>query len=373
MRYIIQFQINLFALFVLLALLVMLKLQSLILFNSKRLLLAIIVMSLLSVIMEPLSWMADNVASPFMYVLNYLSNFLLVLLSPVISGMFASYIDLKLFNNWQRVKRRWFYQQPALLVLLLLVVNFFYPIYFSIDGQTNHYHKGMFSLLNYVLVFTIYLILFVLIAWNPHKQDNRLVGVVFFFLLIPILGMVIQRFSDSRLNFSWTTVSLAILIAYTFLETTPGERDFLTALYSRSIYDRYVASLIAQGKAFRVLMIDLNNFKMINDVHGHQAGDYVLKEFSKILKKVFAFERMVARLAGDEFLVVIEGEPLTEEHFINQIKGNCLVHDSALMQGLRFSYGLESYLGSCTFDELYAKVDAKMYRHKQDMKRVGSN
>lgn len=369
MEYVIQFQINIFALFVLFSLLVILKLQAGILFNSKKLLLILIITSIVSIIMEPLSWIVDGIASPPMYILNYLSNSLLVLLSLVISGWFASYIDLKLFGNWQRIQRRWFYQQPSLLVLILLVFNFFVPIYFSIDRHTNQFEQKQFVLFNYALVIAIYLVLFVVILQNPNRMEMKLVRTVFLFLLIPIAGMIVQHL-NKYLNFSWTTTSLAILIAYTFLETTPGEKDFLTDLYSRMIYDRYVSSLIAQGKTFRVMMIDLNNFKAINDSQGHQCGDFVLREFSKILKKVFASERLVARLAGDEFLVVIEHEAMQEQRFINQMVGYCLSHERTVMQTLRFGYGIERFTVGMTFDELYTKVDAKMYTHKQNMKRT---
>ncbi len=57
-------------------------------------------------------------------------------------------------------------------------------------------------------------------------------------------------------------------------------------------------------------MLDLNDFKPINDKFGHQVGDHALIAFAWAMKKTFASEKMVARYAGDEFLVVTH--PMTQ-------------------------------------------------------------
>ncbi len=353
----------------LIALLLIIRQQSNIIFPSKRLLKIIINVTIISIIMEPLSWIFDDIPTTVGFILNHISNALLVLLSPVLVGLFASYIDLKLNNSWKRLVRRRFYQLPAAVVGLLLLVNLFFPIFFYIDRQSNVFHQLPFQMAIMALVAVVYIILFTAVIRARKRSETRLIRVVIIFLAVPIAGMVIQLV-NYHLNFSWTTISIAILIAYSYLESTPGEKDFLTDLYSRSIYDRYVSVLTARSIPFRLMMIDLNDFKAINDREGHLAGDVVLKHFSAILKRVFSREHMVARLAGDEFIIVIESDPFHEDAVIDQIIHACKNHESPLMQNLRFSYGLESYRDGMTFDEIYMRVDEKMYTHKQEMKRT---
>ncbi len=370
-EYIEQFQINIYAVIMLTALLIIIKGQSQIVFPSKRLLKWIIAATILSIVMEPLTWIFDDMPTGTGFLLNHLTNALLVLLAPVIAGLFAAYIDLKLNNDWNRLRRRLFYQGPTTAMAVLLLVNLAFPLFFFIDPDLNHYVQLPFHLFTYMLVLAIYLTTG---ALTFHARDRIETGVyrtVFIFLFLPIIGMAVQAV-NLRLNFSWTTVGIAILIVYTFLESSAGEKDFLTGLYSRSIYDRYVSTLIAQRTPFRLMMIDLNDFKGINDEHGHLSGDLVLREFSRILQQVFGREQMVARLAGDEFIVVIEHTQEEEEDIPARITSACRVHHHRLIQHLCFGYGLETYVSGMSYDELYTRVDEKMYRRKKEMKSLSS-
>ncbi|MBN2859946.1 MAG: GGDEF domain-containing protein [Sphaerochaetaceae bacterium] len=368
MKFIEQFQINIYAVIMLAALLIIIKGQSQIVFQSKRLLTWIIAATLLSIVTEPLSWIFDGTPTGIGFVLNHIANALLVLLAPVIAGLFAAYIDLKINNDWRRLQKRYFYQIAALIVAILLLINLAFPLYFTIDPAQNHYEQLMFHLFNHILVVLIYLTILALTFRARDRIETNVYRTVFAFLFIPIIGMAVQAV-NIHLNFSWTTVGIAILIAYTFLESSAGEKDFLTGIYSRSIYDRYVSTLISQHVSFRLMMTDLNDFKGINDEHGHLAGDLVLKEFSRILLHVFDGERMVARLAGDEFIIVIEHGETKEEDIIAQITAACTAHHDPLIQNLRFSYGLEMFTPGMPYDELYTRVDEKMYRQKKEMKR----
>ena len=55
-----------------------------------------------------------------------------------------------------------------------------------------------------------------------------------------------------------------------------------------------------------VMFLDLDDFKLINDTHGHAAGDHVLREFAAALRETLRPEDIVARLAGDEFVVLLD-------------------------------------------------------------------
>ncbi|MCG9969625.1 diguanylate cyclase [Pelotomaculum terephthalicicum JT] len=88
-------------------------------------------------------------------------------------------------------------------------------------------------------------------------------------------------------------------------------RDDLTGLYKRQFLDNYLSEQVRRYSKtrvpFSVMMADLDYFKRINDTHGHQAGDAVLKQFAAFLQAGVRQTDIVARYGGEEFLVVFPG------------------------------------------------------------------
>lgn len=82
--------------------------------------------------------------------------------------------------------------------------------------------------------------------------------------------------------------------------------DQLTQLKNRGFFQEQLASLLSNRRDCAVLFIDLDRFKRVNDTLGHQAGDELLKAFSKRLSKVTPSNAIVARFGGDEFAVLID-------------------------------------------------------------------
>ncbi|MDH4049897.1 MAG: GGDEF domain-containing protein, partial [Gammaproteobacteria bacterium] len=84
-------------------------------------------------------------------------------------------------------------------------------------------------------------------------------------------------------------------------------RDPLTGVLNRRGFERDAAGSLGQHEQGAVLYLDLNNFKMINDRFGHQAGDALLKAFGHRLGFCLRPEDILARLGGDEFAIVLPG------------------------------------------------------------------
>jgi diguanylate cyclase (GGDEF)-like protein len=83
-------------------------------------------------------------------------------------------------------------------------------------------------------------------------------------------------------------------------------RDALTNLANRRSLEQRIESRIAQGATFCVAMLDLNGLKLVNDQHGHLAGDSLLQQFGDELRSNSRSSDLVGRWGGDEFLIVIE-------------------------------------------------------------------
>lgn len=85
-----------------------------------------------------------------------------------------------------------------------------------------------------------------------------------------------------------------------------AQHDFLTGLFSRSVFNRRIEEELGANDSRAVLVIDLDFFKEINDTKGHAVGDAVLVEVAKRVRNCVPQHTLVARLGGDEFAIVLE-------------------------------------------------------------------
>ena len=149
--------------------------------------------------------------------------------------------------------------------------------------------------------------------------------------------------------------------------------DALTDLPNRVLLDDRIEQAIAHAdrdaQPFAVMMLDLDRFKMINDSLGHHAGDVVLKEIARRLHGVVRSIDTVARVGGDEFVLVIG--PSTPPANAKEIAGraNEVLHQPVRAAGVELhvssSIGIASYpADGASGERLLANADAAMYHAK---------
>ena len=101
---------------------------------------------------------------------------------------------------------------------------------------------------------------------------------------------------------------------------TLAHHDGLTGLANRLQFDAHLEAALARAQRIAqplgLLVIDLDGFKNVNDLHGHAVGDALLIEVAHRLKEVMRTADLVARMGGDEFVVVLEA-PQTDENIRN--------------------------------------------------------
>lgn len=93
---------------------------------------------------------------------------------------------------------------------------------------------------------------------------------------------------------------------------TMATKDALTGVYNRFYFTSHLNQLwkkrthLAKTIKFGIMMIDLNNFKKINDFYGHEFGDFIIKTFSERVSKIIKSTDLMARIGGDEFVILVD-------------------------------------------------------------------
>lgn len=150
--------------------------------------------------------------------------------------------------------------------------------------------------------------------------------------------------------------------------------DPLTNLPNRSMLFEYAEHLLPLNRRTNrkaaVLFLDLDRFKPINDIHGHEIGDIVLTHIAKRLSSCLRAEDIVTRLGGDEFVVLVQD--IENERYAAEVTRHILgkleepYHIGELTLSLSASVGISIFPGDGdNIDTLISHADAAMYQAKQ--------
>lgn len=138
--------------------------------------------------------------------------------------------------------------------------------------------------------------------------------------------------------------------------------DSLTGLASRRTLPAIMRAAQPHGAA--LLFVDLNGFKAINDLHGHQAGDEALRRFAQALRDGFRSQDAVARYAGDEFVVVAQGMSRVEIMARVERIEEHLRSASYQQPAIRFAAGFADFAQGSDPEEALRIADQAMYEAK---------
>lgn len=149
-------------------------------------------------------------------------------------------------------------------------------------------------------------------------------------------------------------------------------RDPLTGLPNRLYLERRMSWRIENHQPFCVVFLDMNDFKVVNDRYGHQAGDSLLKQFSEELRANLRPGDLAGRWGGDEFIILMDCELAGARALMGRLRkwifGNYLVSDSRgkTKTAIRVtaSIGIAEWSAGETIEQLVERADKEMYDEK---------
>jgi len=301
-----------------------------------------VITCLLIIVFVPLRWINGDIAQ---LKINLLTLFTMIL------------INLSLFNNKTKSAK-----------LITLAIIYTYLIGSALISGPSHIYW-------YYPITT--LVFFIL----PPKK-----ALIATTLLISIVGLIILN----ELNLiEWVKIILStlsnILIAYIFCSKThhhintlgtQAMIDELSGLSNRRSFDKalskHAVPSSSSAQTNYLMLLDIDNFKYINDSYGHIVGDNVIKHFSNMIQKSIPENSLAFRLGGDEFAIIFQSSEVTQamilaEKMRQQMKGNTYIN---ALDSSNISYTTSIGVAVYELDrkKWYSNADKALYRAKRDGK-----
>ncbi len=253
----------------------------------------------------------------------------------------ADYGVAEIRSNLQKIERRnlWVWGNAAIIILSLTAL--------VVSLSASLYLKG---------ISTVF-------GWDLSEAVRALVGLV----LIFTCHMIYQHY---RLRTIQTELAEQQIQAEVFRRLALF--DPLTGLYNRRFAEQRLKAEIARserrGLSMIVVLLDLNDFKKINDGYGHRAGDQVLKKFAKCLSSSTRGSDLAVRWGGDEFMLLLLDCEVDQLSIVLGRLVGLTVQVGGKELAVSFAAGWKAYEPGDGFESLIEEADRNLYIHKATVK-----
>jgi diguanylate cyclase (GGDEF)-like protein len=198
--------------------------------------------------------------------------------------------------------------------------------------------------------------------------------------MLTALGESVERIrglrggADDYVPKTYSTAELEARIDAVLRRSQLASRDDLTGLQNRRAFEEYIDGLLASSDPvsdeFAIVVFDLDDFKLINDEHGHAAGDRVLEDVARVALAAVRFGEELFRIGGEEFAIVLNAAGIASADRVAR-----RLRDAFAWQHRRplptLSAGIASYpAGGTSRDELLRRADLALYAAKRQGKNM---
>lgn len=317
----------------------------------------------------------DGNTSIIYIVLNRIGNFLIFLVNPVLPSLWLAYVHFQIFHDERKTKKL-FYPLCFINVINIITLIFsqFFGWFYYIDSD-NIYHRGSLFWIPAFITIMLMLVAFTIIIINRRNLGKKSFFSLVFFAIPPFVCVILQIIFYG-LSLVLNGVVLSLLVVFINIQNHSMYTDYLTGVNNRKKLDAFLKEKINMStaeKSFSAILIDINNFKYINDTYGHDTGDNALETAAKLLKGCLKTSDFIARYGGDEFCIVLDISSKSDlEVLVYRIK-NCLEKHN---KSGSYPYQLEFSMGYAVYDyqshktaaDFLKHIDTLMYEDKQAYK-----
>ncbi len=271
---------------------------------------------------------------------------------------------------------KWIYSIPMLILAVLSVSSVWTGLVFYIDAE-NHYHRGPLLFLQVVVVF-IYLAYLLISSLRRRVLKKNFamkekLNVIIVLGTVPCVGQVFQLLIPGS-SFFCICSTFALMVAFLGSQNRLISVDALTRLNNRNQLTQFLdkkMNVYNDSRNLFLFMMDVDNFKYINDTYGHVEGDRALLLIADAIKKVFGPKgHFLARFGGDEFVVIAEVPSFNDAEAL-RLEMNLFLEKSSksTRYPLTVSIGIaERKMLDDNIPDLFNRADKDLYKVKREKK-----
>ncbi len=333
---------------------------------------------IVSLVLDILWILLDGRLFPGAVVLNRVINALYLSLGVILGGIWYLFV---LETMGHAITRKWVFLvlSPGAFFLILNVISIWTGWIFIVTEE-NVYRRGSLFWLQaigaLVMLFVSFAHILVHASRKHDGESGRMYRKLLGFYIIPMIGMLVSL-PYSGMPGIWTCAAVSIVLMYIDGQDQEILRDSLTGLNNRKTltptFNDYVRQVTPENR-LHLFMMDVDDFKQINDTLGHPAGDKALVDAAKMIRKCLPGRRaIVVRFGGDEYLLLgfFTGDEDVQNfrEMIERVFRTYNEEEEAPFT-LGLSIGSSEYEPGDTLSSLIEKADSQLYLVKKE-KKVG--
>lgn len=280
--------------------------------NGEKIFDILIWLTIMGCFIEMLTFVIDGKIFPGCKILSYVMNSLCYIGTCTVGYFWCLYVDFRLHKSINSVyKQAKYLFFPLGIDIVMNLFSYYNHWIFSIT-QDNVYQRGQFVLVIYVILFFYFFYSIYLVEKSKRKGLDIKFFPVYYFVIPCITGTLIQGFFYG-ITAGWTSVAIALIFVYIQVQSMNAYVDSLSGLYNRRYMDHILSTFKKRGQQnVYGIMIDVNDFKSINDHYGHFQGDNAIRIIGEILTKSLDEHCLAIRYAGDEFIFLMQSDSETD-------------------------------------------------------------
>lgn len=319
-------------------------------------------------------WLLEGKSGDLIRILSYITGILYFILEIAAVHGWIKYAWHRIFRkSISKTKKLIFVLIPFSALGLFVITTPLTKLCFYLN-DANYFQSGILSTPFYI-VLLLYLQSISAIAIIQHKKEilidrKKELLTIALFPVPPFIGGIIQIIFYG-LSMIWPLAVVSSLLVFLNKQSQAISQDSLTGLNNRRSLEKHLGVYEEdQNLAVTQIMLDINDFKKINDQYGHSFGDMALVETANILRTVFCgTSAFLGRYGGDEFVVVItEGEEGSVRKIVQKIKDGFDEFSRATKLPFRLStsvgYAISTEKSDNRTANLLKEADKNMYRDK---------
>jgi len=341
-----------------------------------KLFIALIFLDALILVMDSIQVGTSGIDTAWGMVFLHISSWAYFLLNVIIPVIWMLYVDFHLHKDRRRILNILLISSPFFIVYFVFTTLSFWGNFIYNISSGNIYERGNYFWMVVLLSFGYVIITSVMVVIQRKIVKKNEFIPLLLFSVPPLLAGVIQ-IAMPGLTIIWPSMTISILIVYIYIQSRMTTTDYLTGLFNRREFENRLSNIERfKGKSMRMggIIVDIDDFKSINDGFGHSVGDIALVQMGDILKSCVRKDDFVARLGGDEFAVVaMNQDEKSLKDIVGRIKDKLKVSNETTDQPYQLcaSVGYDIYDVEVfeNIEKFFIHLDHLMYEEKLAKKK----